>query len=157
MTHKQTKRSMNLDAIATWTDQSGHEWTVGAEFKKINGRLDFAAVVIEPVSGGYPVTRRVLAQLPLRSLFKEVMYDETINFAQWRQSRRQARVHQGRASSDEEFKLIAEVRLAALQANVPVHRAVAEALGVSQGTAGNRIMAARARGFIPPTGGEESE
>ena len=156
MTQKNSKKSISLDAIATWTDQNGHAWTVGAEFKKINGRLDIAAVVIEPTHGGYPITRTVLAQLPLRDLFKKVMYDETINFAQWRQSRRQARVHQGRASSDEELRLVAVVRLAALTANIPVQRAVAEALGVSQGTAGTRIKAARAKGFIPPVGGEES-
>ena len=156
MPQKKTMRSITLDASATWTDQNGREWTVGAEFKQINGRLDFAAVVIEPTLGGYPITRRVLAQLPLADLFKGVMYDETINFDQWRQTRRPKRVHLRGAASEDELKLVAEVRNAALQANVPVQRAVAEALGISEGSAANRIMAARAKGFIPPVGGEES-
>lgn len=155
MTQRQTKKVMKVDATATWTDPSGRAWTVGAEFKQIDGKLDFAAVIIEPTEDGYPITRRTLAQLPLRDLFKEAMYDEEVDFAKWRQSRRQARVHQGRASSDEELKLIAEVRTAALRANVPVQRAVAQALGISEGTAGNRIKAARAKGFIPPTMGEK--
>lgn len=152
MAERQHKRTLSLDATTTWTDPSGRRWTIGAEFKQIDGRLDFAALVIEPAERGYPITRRTLAQLPLRELFNKAIHREEIDFSRWRGSRREAQVHQGRASSDEELMMVAEVRSAALLANVPVQRAVAKALGISEGTAGNRIKAARTRGFIPPAG-----
>ena len=155
MTQRQTKKILKLDATTTWTDQGGRTWTVGVELKHIGGKVEVVAIMLEPVGDGYPITRRTLAQLPLRDLFADVMYEEDVDFAKWRQSRRRERVHQGKASSDEELALIAEVRLAALRANVPVQRAVAQALGISEGTAGNRIKVARERGFVPPTNGEK--
>ena len=137
----------------TWTDEMGNEWKVNVKFKDFGGRTQISSIRIDAMDEGRAVTRTVVARLPFLDLFNAEMSDETINFAQWRQSRRKVRGHQGRASSDEEHKLVAEVRLAALKANVPVQRAVAEALGVSRGAAGNRIVAARKAGFIPPVHG----
>ena len=134
----------------TWTDEMGNEWKVSVKFKNFGGRTQISSIRIDAMDEGRAVTRTVTARLPFLDLFDKEMSDETIDFAQWRQSRRKAGNHKGRASSDEEFKLIAEVRLAALKANVPVQRAVAEALRITRGAAGNRITAARKAGFIPP-------
>jgi hypothetical protein len=150
MATRQTKRTISLDASTTWIDPNGNNWDVGVEFKQTGGRLGFASIVIQPIGDGYPLTRRVLAQVPLLELFSESMFKEQLDFDRWRRSKRGTENHQGQASSDEELKLIAEVREAALRANFPVQRAVARALGISEGTAGNRIKAARARGYIPP-------
>lgn len=157
MATRQVKRTINIDESATWTDPNGNSWDVGVEFKQIGGRLVFASILIQPTDAGYPLTRTVLAQVPLLELFSESMFDEELDFDRWRAVKRATANHQGRATSDEEFKLIAEVRKAALKANFPVHRAVAKALGISEGTAGNRIKAARARGFIPPVNEEAGE
>ena len=151
MTTLRKKVSMSVDATRTWTDPNGHEWEIAVEFKGVDGRPDFAGVMIKPTNTGYPLTRRVLAQLPLLDLFGESMYREQLDFDRWQQRGRSAKQHQGRTSTDEELMLVAEIRVSALQANFPVQRAVAMALGITEGTAGNRIKAARMRGFIPPS------
>ena len=142
---------MKVDAARTWEDPNGNEWEIAVEFKAINDRVDFAGVVIRPTRSGYPLTRRVLAQVPMLDLFSESMFDEQIDLERWRNRRKSASRHQGRPLTDEELKLVAEIRENALNANFPVQQAVAIALGISQGTAGNRIKAARARGYIPPS------
>jgi hypothetical protein len=157
MATRQVKRTINIDASATWIDPNGNSWDVGVDFKEIGGRLGFASILIQSTDAGYPLTRTVLAQVPLLELFSESMFEEELDFDRWRRFKRGTANHQGRATSDEEFKLIAEVREAALKANFPVHRAVAKALGISEGTAGNRIKAARTRGFIPPVNEEAGE
>lgn len=146
----QPKGRGSFDASATWTDPNGNAWTVFVEFGTFDGRVDIAAVLVEPVHSGYSLNRSVLAQLPLRDLFRESLGREQLGFHRWHQMTPVTRNHQGRISSDEELKLVAEVRAAALEAGFPVQWAVAEALGITTGTAGNRIKAARARGFIPP-------
>jgi len=145
--------AMKRSSTKTWTDDKGRNWKVGVKFKNFGGRTQVSSIRIDAVGEGYAVTRTVTARLPFLDLFDKEMSDETINFAQWRQSRRKPGSHQGRASSNNEHRLAAEVRLAALKANIPVQRAVAEALGISNGSAGRRIMAARKAGFIPPVHG----
>ena len=151
MATKETKITMNADATRTWEDPNGNEWEVAVEFKSANGRVDFAGVVIRPTRSGYPLTRRVLAQVPMLDLFSDSMFDEQINFDRWREQRKSATQHQGRALTHDELKLVAEIHEIALKANFPVQRAVAKALGIPEVTATNRIKAARDRGYIPPS------
>ena len=151
MATRETTITMKVDATKTWEDPNGNKWEVAVEFKSINGRLDFKGVVIQPTLSGYPLTRRVLAQVPMLDLFGELMVEEQINFDRWRDQRKSESQHRGRALTDDELKLIAEIREIALKANFPVLRAVAMALGISEGTAGTRIKAARERGYIPPS------
>jgi len=151
MATRETTITMKVDATKTWEDPNGNEWEVAVEFKSVNGRVDFAGVVIRPTSSGYPLTRRVLAQVPMLDLFSESMFDEQINFERWRDQRKSESLHPGRALTHDELKLVAEIREIALKANFPVQRAIAMALGISEGLAGNRIQAARERGYIPPT------
>lgn len=151
MATQQKTKTMSVDATRTWEDPNGNKWDVAVEFKTVNGRLDFAGVVIQPSRPGYPLTRRVLAQLPLLDLFNEQMVVEQIDLNRWRDHRRSASQHQGRVLTDDELMLVAEIRENALRAKHPVQRAVAIALGISEITAGNRIKAARARGLIPPS------
>ena len=151
MATQQKKITMSVDATRTWEDPNGNEWEVAVEFKSANGRVDFAGVVIRPTRSGYPLTRRVLAQVPMLDLFSESMFDEQINFERWRDQRKSESQHRGRALTHDELKLIAEIREIALKANFPVLRAIAMALGISEVTAGTRIKAARERGYIPPS------
>ena len=157
MTTRQVKRTINIDASATWTDPNGNSWDVGVEFKQTSGRLGIASIVIQPINDGYPLTRTALAQVPLLELFSESMFEEQLDFDRWQRIKRNTANHKGRASSDEELKLVAEVREAALRANFPVQSAVARVLGITRGAAGNRIRAARTRGFIPPVNEEVDE
>jgi hypothetical protein len=157
MATRQVKRTINIDASTTWTDLNGNSWDVGVEFKQTSGRLGFKSIVIQPMNTGYPLTRSVLAQVPLLELFSESMFKEQLDFDRWQRIKRNLANHQGRASSDEELKLVAEVREAALEANFPVQSAVARVLGITKGAAGNRIKVARTRGFIPPVDEEVDE
>jgi hypothetical protein len=157
MATRQVKRTISIDASATWTDPNGNSWEVGVEFKQTSGRLGFASIVIQPINTGYYLTRSVLAQVPLLELFSETMFEEELDFDRWQRIKRNTANHKGRASSDEELKLVAEVWEAALQANFPVQSAVARVLGITKGAAGNRIKAARTRGFIPLVDEEADE
>ena len=86
----------------TWTDEMGNEWKVSVKFKNFGGRTQISSIRIDAMDEGRAVTRTVTARLPFLDLFDKEMSDETIDFAQWRQSRRKAGNHKGRASSDEE-------------------------------------------------------
>ena len=57
--------------------------------------------------------------------------------------------HQGRAHSEDELKIVAEIYQSAVRAHEPVQATVAKTLGVSVSTAAKRIMVARSRGYIP--------
>jgi hypothetical protein len=142
---------MKRNTSTTWTDLNGNKWDVNAEFKEIDGHVGIASISVKPINDGYYVTRTVLAQLPLLELFGDLMFQKRLDFTRWQRIKRNTANHKGQASSDEELKLIAEVREAALKANFPVHEAVAKVLGITRGAAGNRIKAARARGFVPPS------
>lgn len=141
---------MKQNANRTWTDPNGNSWDVNAEFMEIDGHVGITSISIKPINDGYYVTRTALAHLPLLELFSNSMFEEELDFDRWQRIKCNTANHKGRASSDEELKLIAEVREAALKANFPVHSAVAQVLGITKGAAGNRIKAARTRGLVPP-------
>jgi hypothetical protein len=142
---------MKRNTNTTWVDPFGQSWDVTVEFKEVDGRVSFASIAIKPNDDGYHLTRRVLTTMPLFELFSDSVSQKQLDFNRWRNQRKSQSLHQGRALTQDELTLIAEIHDAALKANFPVQEAIAKALGISGGTAANRIKAARDRGYIPPS------
>ena len=146
--NKSAMRSMP-DATAEYIDSNNKRWIVSIEFKTKRGRTDFHALSISSTSPDAPLTRRLLQELPLDLLFREVIAKETelaLN-RNWEQV--SAEKHQGRAHSDDELTHVAQIYVEAYNNHQPVQGAVADAMGIGTSTAAKRIVVARQRGFIP--------
>jgi hypothetical protein len=155
MTLKEAKSGHDaFDAVAQFADEHGHLWTVAAEFKHINGRLDIYAIKVWPDNVNVPLTRRVLRDLPLESLFRDALATEAQNLPKILRGRRPSTAHQGRPHSEAELILVAQIYDEAFQARMPVQKTVANALGISVSTAAKRILAARRQGYITTNKGE---
>ena len=74
---------------------------------------------------------------------------ETKNLSRTLRKYKSRSAHQGRAHSEDELKIVAEIYQSAVRAHEPVQATVAKTLGVSVSTAAKRIMVARSRGYIP--------
>ena len=145
------RKPVAQDAIKNYTDSTGKHWIVSAEFKTFNQRLDIASLTISPQDLRYPVTRRLLSELPLDKLFRDDLAIEAEHLSRMLNNRKETNAHQGRQHSNEDLRTVADIYLAAYQARIPVQKAVADALGISVSTAAKRIMAARRHGFITST------
>jgi len=138
-----------FDAEAVFVDTNGNQWTIAAEFKSSSGRPFISAISISPTKVSIPLTRRVLRDIEINKLFKDEISREVKQFSRTRRKLRSKSAHQGRAHTDEDLKIVAEIYMSAFKANQPVRRAVADTLGISVSTAEKRIAAARAAGLIP--------
>ena len=141
-THQKT------DASRTYLDANNTEWVIDAEFMLKRGRVDLHSLTITSLSES-PITRRLLKELPLDNLFRDEMVSEENSTLKQKRKINSNSSHQGRAHSDEEIQLVAEIYIAAYLGHVSVENAVANAFGISVSTASKRIMVARTRGFIP--------
>ena|GEM_PF-3416837 len=136
------------NAETDYTDSNNKQWKVLVEFKVKRGRPDFHSLTIKSTSADAPITRRLLQELPLDQLFNEVLAKETaVYLKKYKQG--SAKKHQGRAHSDAELMIVAEIYKKAYNGHQPVNKAIAVAFGIGQSTAAKRIMASRERGFIP--------
>lgn len=155
-TSKKRKPSRS-DAFLEYTDSIGRKLLLTAEFKLFNGRLDIATITITTTDLRSPITRRMLSEIPLDKLFRDELAVEAENLKRVLRNRKGTTAHQGRQHSDDDLLAVAEIYKAAFQARLPVQKAVADAFGISVSTATKRIMAARSRGFLTATKGDDNE
>ncbi len=144
-----SRQGWTPDASVQFVDDVGHVWEVSAEFKVINGRMDIAVIQVQSRDGNTPISRRILRDIPLEKIFGNALAVESAELSRMLRKRQLPISYQGRQHSDNELQKVATVYHAAHAARIPVQQAVADAQGVSVSTAAKRIMAARARGFIP--------
>jgi hypothetical protein len=137
-----------FDAETVFVDTNGNQWKVSAEFKSSNGRPYISAISISPTKGSTPLTRRVLRDIEINKLFKDEIAREVKHFSRTRHKLQSNSAHQGRAHTDTDLKIVAEIYMSAFRANQPVRQSVADTLGIGISTAEKRIAAARRRGFI---------
>ena len=142
-------KSVLPDAVMEYTDSIGRKLLLTAEFKVFNGRPDVSAITITTTDSRSPITRRMLSEIPLDSLFRDDLAIESEHLQRLLRNRKGTTAHQGRQHSNDDLLAVAEVYKAAFQARLPVQKAVADAFGISVSTATKRIMAARSRSFIP--------
>ena len=145
------------DAVKEYTDSIGRKLLLTAEFKIFNDRLDIAAITIQTTDLRSPITRRMLSEIPLDILFRDDLAIESEHLQRLLRNRKGTTAHQGRQHSNDDLLAVAEVYKAAFQARLPVQKAVSDAFGISVSTATKRIMAARSRGFITSTKGDDNE
>ena len=155
MTSKKSKQNNGLivkDAYATFQDSNGSQWRVEVELKATSGRIGISSLSVSSVDGMPTLTRRILRDLPLDQLFREVM---AIESKQLSKSNRKSTNHKGRMHTESELRTVAEIYMAAFKAHRPVQKTVADMLGISVSTAAKRIMAARSHGYLSQVDGEE--
>ena len=140
-----------VDIVTTYTDRLGHEWTLMAELKSINGRPEIATLVVHSANTNAAVNRRLLRELPLGRLFGEAVAAEARFFNQRITQNRQSTAHQGRRHTDEELRAVVHLYMDAQRGRRPVQATVAKALGISVAAANRRIIAARRRGLFSDT------
>jgi len=148
-TQNNTFQKRGFDAVSRYVDANGAAWNIGVETKAINGRVEIYGMVIWSDAPGHPLTRTILRDLPLDTLFKNVIAAETKSLTRFRKHQKELEPHQGRAHRDKELQVVATVYAMAFNGRLPVQRTVAETLGIPVSTAAKRIMAARRRGLIP--------
>ena len=148
MVSQKNKRNNGLikkDAIMTFRDANGSQWSVEVELKADSGRLGISSLSISSTDNKIPLTRRILRDLPLDQLFRQHM---TIESKQLSKTKQKETGHKGRTHTDNELHEVAKIYIAAFQAHRPVQKTVADMLGISVSTAAKRIMAARRSGYI---------
>jgi hypothetical protein len=99
----------------------------------------------------------MLSEIPLDNLFRDDLAIESEHLQRMLRNRKGTTAHRGRQHTDDDLLAVAEIYKAAFQARQPVQKAVADAFGISVSTATKRIMAARSRGFITSTKGDDYE
>ena len=156
MTNTKQQNSVNtvtFDSIIEFVDSNGNRWKIGAEFKSVRGRVSIVGMSIWSPKGSTPLTRRVVRDIQIESLFEKQIAVETKNLTRTLRRHKSKSAHQGRAHSEDELKVVAEIYQSAVRAHEPVQATVAKTLGVSVSTAAKRIMIARSRGYIPALNG----
>lgn len=143
-----------------WLD--GNDWFVVTTWTVLGGRLEPVSVTVVS-NDGRPVLAEVIRRLPIGTMQKEARAvagafaagsNETTNpssplFGFYEQL---GKAHRGKASSDADIALVAEVYLEAWRKGEPVTAAVKDAIGLSASAAGKRIMKARKAGLLDGVG-----
>ena len=150
ISERETSLKMHVfDSVSEFADGNGNRWKIGADFKSVGGRICVVGVSIWSPSSSTPLTRRVLRDILIESLFEKQIAVETKNLTRTLRRHKSKSAHQGRAHSEDELKVVAEIYQSAVRAHEPVQATVAKTLGVSVSTAAKRIIIARSRGYIP--------
>jgi len=154
ISERETSLKMHVfDSVSEFADENGNRWKIGADFKSVGGRICVVGVSIWSPNRSTPLTRRVLRDIRIEALFKSQIAGETKNLSRTLRKYKSRSAHQGRAHSESELKIVAEIYQSAVRAHEPVQKTVAKTLGVSVSTAAKRIMIARKCGYIPALNG----
>ena len=73
MTNSKWQYSVNMvafDSISEFVDSNGNRWKIGAEFKSVRGRVSIVGMSIWSPKGSTPLTRRVVRDIQIESLFE---------------------------------------------------------------------------------------
>ena len=131
-----------------WTDSQGNEWRVYIELKRINGRIVPANFQLLSVKKNVELSHQTLIEVPIREI-AETFIEREMEFLDEKSKKLDLDPHHGRAHTEQELKVVADIYLKAWESRLPVQRSVAETLGISTSTAVKRIIAARKLGLIP--------
>jgi hypothetical protein len=133
-----------------WVDSQGKKWLVSIEMKKVNGRItpvNFQLIAAKP---GTELSHQTLLEVPIREI-TQTYIEREITYLEKKQKEADLAPHHGRAHTEEELKIVADIYLKAWEVKLPVQRAVANELNIPISTAVKRIIAARRLGLIPST------
>ena len=133
-----------------WTDSQGNEWRVYIELKRINGRIVPANFQLLSAKKNVELSHQTLIEVPIREI-AETFIEREMEFLDEKSKKLDLDPHHGRAHTEQELKVVADIYLKAWESRLPVQRTVAETLGISTSTAVKRIIAARKLGLIPET------
>ena len=133
-----------------WTDSQGNEWRVFIELKRINGRIVPANFQLLSAKKNVELSHQTLIEVPIREI-AETFIEREMEFLDEKSKKLELDPHHGRAHTEQELKVVADIYLKAWELRLPVQRTVAETLGISTSTAVKRIIAARRLGLIPET------
>lgn len=133
-----------------WTDSQGNQWRVYIQLKRIKGRIVPTNFQLLSANRNSELSHQTLIEVPIREIAQWFIERETEFFDQ-KFKKLDLDPHHGRAHTEQELKVVADIYIKAWESRLPVQRTVAETLGISTSTAVKRIIAARKLGLIPET------
>ena len=133
-----------------WTDSQGNEWRVYIQLKRIKGRIVPTNFQLLGARKNTELSHQTLIEVPIREIAQSFVESE-MEFLSEKFKKLDLNPHHGRAHTEQELKVVADIYLKAWESRLPVQRTVAETLGISTSTAVKRIIAARKLGLIPET------
>jgi hypothetical protein len=154
-------------AQSSWLDNRGRDWGVEIRWAVFNGRYEPVSIEFYPRRHNTsPVTHEVIKRCPLGSILRHARRQHAelaLAAADWPEFKGRAAeqaeeairfgARRGVALTPEDLRHIADIYRTAFDERQPVTAAVAAAFGISQSTAGKRIMAARRAGLLDGIGG----
>ncbi len=143
------------DAVLTrWSAKGEPEVEVVLEWKPIKGRDEVVMILILSPGFRTPLTAADLRSIPFsiienqeRSRISEKSTKSNIERDLLSPEATRG-AHSGKPLTDNDLQLVADLYREAHRTGCAIHRYVAEHLGVSESTAGKRVVAARREGFL---------
>ena len=132
----------------SWTDRDGNSWSVRFDWELIEHYAQVCGVSIKAVNHNAPLTARLLRELPLGKLEKQVraLIVENIK-SNKKDIFRIADEHQPSVSVAE-IKRVADLHAQAMKKGESAHQIIISALDISYPTVSRRIRLAKDMGLI---------
>jgi len=133
---------------ASWTDQNGNSWSIKFDWKFFEHYTQVCGVSIKAINHDEPFTSRLLRELPLGKLEKQVRALNAKNIKGNKKNVfRIADEHQP-SISVAEIKRVADLHAQAMGKGESAHQIILSTLGISYPTASRRIRLAKDMGLI---------
>lgn len=137
-----------------WIGPDGNPWSIFVEVARVDGRDVPVGAAIRADREGYELTQWVIQRIPFRRIItgRARTMDLKDMYRGSNPHEEEPRSRGSRRLEEDELREVARLYRLAMEQRRPIHRYIANFMGIPQSTAAKRIRAARERGFLdlPP-------
>ena len=132
----------------SWTDQNGNSWSVRFDWELIEHYAQVCGVSIKAVDHDAPLTTRILREIPMGKLEKQVRALIVKNIKSNKKDVFRVADKSQPSVSVAEIKRVADLHAQAMNKGESAHQTILSTLNISYPTASRRIRLAKDMGLI---------